>query len=204
MIPSSLLNLNHDVLAAVDVETTGLLCGFHEIIQIAIVPLNSEIQPSETLRPFYINIRPEHPERQRGALGVHGIKVDELANSAVSQSKAADLLDEWFVKLDLPYKKRLCPLAHNYPFERGFLTHWLGLDTFDALFHPYSRDTMALATTINDAAAWHGRECPFKRLSLGSLCEVFGIDIINAHDALSDALACAALYRAMIKSFGRK
>lgn len=204
MIPSALINLNHNVLAAVDVETTGLLCGFHEIIQIAIVPLDSEIRPSPTLRPFYMNIRPEHPERQRGAAGVHGLKVEELASSAVSQSKAADLLDEWFVGLDLPFGKKLCPLAHNYPFERGFLTHWLGLDTFDAMWHPYSRDTMALGLTINDAAAWHGRDCPFSRVSLGSMCNAFGIDIINAHDALSDSIATAALYREMLRSFGRK
>jgi DNA polymerase III epsilon subunit-like protein len=204
MIPSSLINLNHCVLASVDVETTGLLCGFHEIIQIAIVPLDSEIQPSKVHRPFYINMLPEHPDRMKGALAVHGIKMDELHNHAVSQDKGADLLEEWFTSLDLPFGKKLCPLAHNWAFERGFLAHWFGLATFDVMFHPYARDTMLVASTINDAAAWHGRDCPFKRLNLTSMCKVFGFEVINAHDALADALACAKLYREMIRSFGRR
>lgn len=203
MIPSALLNLNHNPMAAVDVETTGLLCGYHEVIQVAIVPLDNELHPSEIMRPFYLNIKPNYPERQRGALGVHGIKMDELLETSVSQEKAADLLDEWFVGLDLPFGKKLSPLAHNWGFERGFLTHWLGLSTFDAIFHPYARDTMALATIVNDAAAWFGKECPFKRLSLKALCDRYGIEIINAHDALSDALATGQLYREMMRSFGR-
>lgn len=203
MIPSALINLNHNVLASVDVETTGLMAGYHEIIQIAIVPLDSDVKPSEVMRPFYINIRPEHPGRQKGAVHVHAISKD-VVNNAVSQEKASDLLDEWFNGLDLPFGKKLAPLAHNWGFERGFLTHWLGLATFDSMFHPYARDTMCMGTMINDAAAWHGRDCPFRRLSLTSMCEVFGFDILNAHDALADALACARLYREMLRSFARK
>lgn len=203
MIPSALLNLNNNMMVAVDVETTGLLAGYHEIVQIAVVPLNSELQPCEDHRPFYISIRPDHPERQKGAAGVHGLKMDELLSMSVSQEKAADLFDEWFVNLELPYKKRLAPLAHNWAFERGFLSHWLGLETFDAIFHPYARDTWVLATIINDAAAWHGRECPFTRIKLGAMCERFGFNVLNAHDALSDALATAKLYREMLRSFGR-
>jgi DNA polymerase III epsilon subunit-like protein len=204
LIPSALVNLNNNLLVAVDVETTGLLCGYHEIIQVAVVPLNSEIQPCENMRPFYISIRPEHPERQKGAAGIHHLNLEDLLSSSVSQEKAADLFDEWFDNLDLPFGKRLAPLAHNWAFERGFLSHWLGLETFDGIFHPYARDTWCLATIINDAAAWHGRTIPFTRINLGAMCEKFGFEIINAHDALADSLATARLYREMIRSFGRR
>lgn len=205
MIPSALINLNNNLLASIDVETTGLLSGYHEIIQIAIVPLDSEIQPLKGVNPFYMNMVPNHPERkQKGAGHVHGIDMDTLAASAVTQEKGADLLDEWFQSLDLPFGKKFAPLAHNWAFERGFLSHWLGLATMDDLFHPYARDTMLLANMLNDAAAWYGRECPFPRVNLGSMCAKFGIDVVNAHDALSDAIACAKLYRGILQAFGRK
>lgn len=200
MIPSALINLNHNMLAAVDVETTGLLCGYHEIVQIAVVPLDSDIKPSDKLRPFYINIRPEFPQRQQSEAGrVHDLNLEDLSVTAVGQEKAADLFDEWFVSLELPYKKKLTPLAHNWAFERGFLSHWLGLKTMDDIFHPHARDTMLLATSLNDAAAWHGRPCPFKRVSLTALCERFGVINHNPHDALADALACANVYREFIR-----
>lgn len=202
-VPSSLINLNGNMLCAVDVETTGRLCGFHEVIQIAIQPLTSEIKPVPNLNPFYVNIAPEHPERAEGtATMVHGLDLDDLVANAPDRWKAADLLDEWFVKLNLPFKKQLIPLAHNFPFERGFLTHFLGMETYQQLWHFHPRDTMLFAIAINDTAAYHGKDIPFNYVGLGSMCSKFGIEIENAHDALCDARAEGELYRRMLQAFG--
>lgn len=202
-VPNSLINLNGNLLAAVDVETTGRLAGYHEIIQIGVQPLTSEIKPVPDLNPFYINIAPRHPERAEGtATMVHGLDIDDLMANAPSQEKAADLFDEYVTRLNLPYKKQLVPLAHNYAFERGFLSHWLGLETFQQLWHFHPRDTMEFAISINDACAYHGKDIAFNYVGLGSMCSKFGIDIENAHDALCDARAGGELYRRMLKAFG--
>ena len=200
MIPKSLLNLNGDLMVAVDTETTGLIPGYHEIIQIAVVPLNSEFKEHEGLRPFYMNIAPDHPERQSGAANVHKIDMDVLLASP-SQESAADMFDEWFINLELPYGKRLVPLAHNWAFERSFLLHWLGLKTYSELWSGHPRDTMIFGLALNDLAAWHGKECPFQYLSLTKMCKKMGIELLDAHDALADCLATAALYREMIRLF---
>ena len=200
MIPKSLLNLNGDLMVAVDTETTGLIPGYHEIIQIAVVPLDSEFKQHEGLRPVYMNMAPDHPERQTGAANVHGIAMETLLSSA-SQEEAADMFDEWFVKLELPYRKRLVPLAHNWAFERSFLLHWLGLKTYSELWSGHPRDTMIFGLTLNDLAAWHGKNCPFNKLSLKSMCSTMGVTLIDAHDALADCLATASLYREMIRLF---
>jgi len=202
-IPNSLINLNGNILCAVDVETTGRLCGYHEVIQIAVVPLASSIEPVPDLNPFYTTIAPNYPERaEKDATEIHGLNIDELVNEAPDQWKAADLFDEWFQALNLPYRRKLVPLAHNYPFERGFITHWLGLESFNQLWHPLYRDTMAFANNINDVSAFYGREIPFPVVTLGAMTKRFKIDLINAHDALADCLATAKLYRAMMQSFG--
>lgn len=203
-VPSGLLTLKGNMLAAVDVETTGRVAGYHEVIQVAVVPLTSEIDPVPDVNPFYMNIAPAHPERcEHGAQMVHGLDIEELVNNCPDQWKVADLFDEWFQSLNLPFKKNLVPLAHNWGFERGFLTHWLGIESFNQFFHPHPRDSMLFALSINDAASFNGLEAPFQYLSLGFMCKKYGIEIGQAHDALADALAEAKLYKAMLASFAR-
>ncbi|MHC4301207.1 MAG: 3'-5' exonuclease [Planctomycetota bacterium] len=190
----SLLNMNGNVLCAVDVETTGVLAGWHEIIQIACVPLNHHFEPRPDYRFFYMNLYPDHPERlSKEAVRKHGITIESL-EGCPSQEQGVELFNEWHRKLELPFGKRLVPLAHNWGFERAFLIHMLGMDGFNDLWHVHPRDTMALAATINDLYVWHGRKHPFQMLSLLHLCKLFDIPLEHAHDALNDCLATAKLY----------
>jgi len=201
--PSSLLNLDGHMLAAVDVETTGRVAGYHEVIQIAVVPLSSAIEPLPDVHPFYMNIAPEYPERvEQSASMVHGLSIEELMLNCPDGWKVADLFDDWFQSLDLPFDKRLVPLAHNWGFERGFLTHWLGIESLNQFFHFHPRDSMLFALSINDAANFHGFSTPFPYVGLKAMCKKFGIQIDQAHDALSDSIAEAKLYKALIQSFG--
>jgi len=196
-------NLYGNVLCAVDVETTGVVFGYNEVIQIACVPLDIHMKPSKEHRFFYLNIAPTYPERQSmQAKMKHGLDAHKLAEECLSQEQAADMLDDWFTGLNLPSGKRLIPLAHNYAFERGMLSHWLGVDTFDAMWHIHPRDTFTFATSLNDVAAWQGRTVPFPQVGLTSMCRKLGIPLDNAHDALADCLATAELYRNLLSLFG--
>ena len=194
---SGMVHLNGNLLASIDLETTGLQAGFHEPIQIAIVPLNSDIRPLD-IRPFYTTIRPLYPERQAGAGYVHGIKMEDLVLHAPEAGKVQDLLVEWWEKLDLPFGKTLIPLAHNWAFECKFLQAWLGVDLASTLFHGHARDAMLYALAMNDKAAFMGLPAPFPKVGLTSICKHFKIVNANPHDALSDALAEAECYRAML------
>lgn len=203
MIPDSLLNLNGELLCAVDTETTGLVPGYHEIIQLAVVPLNSEIEQYPGIRPFYANIAPDHPERARsGAEAVHGISMDDLLTHGLSQDEAAEQFYKWYESLELPFCKRLVPLAHNWAFERSFLLPFFGLEAFTELWSGHPRDTLVFASILNDLAAWHGKDCPFNRLNLTNVCKIMGVELLDAHDALADCLATAAVYRNMLRMFG--
>jgi DNA polymerase III epsilon subunit-like protein len=61
------MNLNGNMLASIDVETTGLLAGVHEIVQIGLVPLDGDLNPCENHRPFYHHICPQYPENAQKA-----------------------------------------------------------------------------------------------------------------------------------------
>ena len=186
------------MMASIDIETTGTIAGIHEIIQIAIVPLDSKLKPLDGWVPFYMNICPNHPERlDKDALAINGLNLDDLMD-APNQDRAIDLFEEWFETLVLPVDGRLIPIAHNYVFEHSFLNAWLGKPTFDRYFHYHARDAMQLALAIKDKLGLMGLELPFESVSLTNLCEIYGVKNDNAHDALADALAEAELYRTLL------
>jgi len=191
--------LDGHLMAAVDLETTGTQPGYHEIIQIAILPLDGNLRPMEGTLPFYTHIKPLHPERETpAATAKHKIPMTELMLHAPEQDRVADWLVEWFENLKLPFKHCLIPLAHNWAFESSFLKAWLGVSMVDQLFHSHARDGMLYAIALNDLAVFRGMKKPFNYVSLGALCHQLGIVNINAHDALSDSIAEAEVYRALL------
>jgi DNA polymerase III epsilon subunit-like protein len=190
-------HLRGHILAAIDTETTGVIPRFSEIIQIAIVPLDSNLEPVGS--PFNMNIRPERPERaDPTSLAIHGISLEELAE-APDAEKVATLLVEWSKTLKLPSHGKIVPLAHNWPFEYGFLSAWLGPKGRDDIFHWHARDAQTLALSINDRAALAGRERVFESVSLTNLCKHFSIVNSKPHDALADSIAEAAVYKALLQ-----
>lgn len=196
---SSLVHLNGNLLAAVDLETTGRRAGYHEIIQIAVVPLSSDIRPLAGVTPFYTTMKPLYPQRaERSATRVHGLPIDELALHAPPPDKVADLIVEWFGRLDLPFEKCLVPLAHNWAFESAFLKAWLGLELAGRVFHSHARDAMLYALSLNDKAAFAGEPCPFNHVGLPSLCGKLKIHNPRPHDTLCDAIAEAEVYRVLL------
>jgi DNA polymerase III epsilon subunit-like protein len=197
---TGLAHLNGNVMCAIDIETTGRMAGYHEIIQIAVQPLDSMLEPMNGIRPFYTTIAPEYPERAEGeAQAVHGLNLQELKSSSLDQWRVADLFDEWLEGLNLPYRKSLVPLAHNWAFEAGFLKSWLGIDSMNEIFHPHPRDSMLLAISINDRSVMQGDLPIYPSVSLTAMCKQLGIQVIHAHDALSDALAEAKLYQTLLR-----
>src|SRR5690606_19757545 len=97
-MPVGLVTLNSNLLSVVDTETTGLIDGYHDLIQVAVVPLNQDLDPADC-SPFYMNIRPEHPERaEKFAMSKNGISMEMLMNCP-TRWQAADTFDDWFENL---------------------------------------------------------------------------------------------------------
>lgn len=189
--------MNGNLLAALDIETTGLLDGYHDIVQIAILPLDHNLEPQGV--PFYMNIRPDHPEwADSEAMRINGLSLEELS-MALDKWQVADALDEWFKNLNLGIFKKLIYLTQNAPFDIPFMKQWLGIKGFEKYFARRGRDTMFTALALNDQAVWKNRAMPFNRVGLKDLCKHFGIVLDNHHDALADCIATAKVYRELLR-----
>jgi DNA polymerase III epsilon subunit-like protein len=192
-------HLNGNLLAVVDVETTGLRPGYHDLIQIAVLPLDSTIKPLKTAMPFYLEMLPKRPENMDPEVTkVHRINLAELMQRAICPWKASELFESWFEKLGLPIGKRLSPIAHNWPFDRSFILDWLGEKAFSDFFDARFRDTMSAALFMNDRADLHSEKVPYPKVKLQYLCSQLGVSTDRAHDALQDCISTAEVYKRMI------
>ena len=208
---------NDNLLCVLDVETSGLVAGYHEILQIAAVPLGDDYRWNRHL-PFFNHImRPDFVERvdpdaiktlrrtdtslDYAKVVISKADIARFCNEGIDQSKCADMFIAWFEKLRLKPKKRLIPIGHNIQFDMEMIKHWLGQDTYDYIFDPRWRDTMSVSLFWNDVDAFRGDRCTFKDAKLGSLCTSLKVENMQAHNAFDDAIATAECYGRMVKQF---
>lgn len=194
----SSIHLNGNLMCAVDLETTGLQVGIHDIWQICILPLNSTFEPLKGVTPFYFEMKPRRPENANPE-AISRERLAKAINSGIDPDIAADMLVTWFKKLGLPEKKKICPLAANWPFDSALLKEWLTPLQFDEIFHPWYRDVIAAACYANDSADLNVEQIPYPKCNLKYLCSTLKVENQTPHDALSDCLATAECYRKMLK-----
>ena len=160
--------------AVFDCETTGIDPERDEIVSFAVVRLNAagdEVARLTTL------VRPSQPIPP-GATAVHGISDADVAGAPTLAELAVELL----VLLD-----GAVFVAHNAGFDLSMLRH--GLASVGVRYKPH-----AVACTLE---AFRLLEPLAPAHSLEALCERYEITL-DAHHALGDALATAALLRLVL------
>lgn len=202
---NSMQHWNGSQMCAIDTETTGLDPSWHEIVQLSLLPLDSNFEIRKDVAPFSIYLRPDSPERaDKKALKVNGLSLSDLTLKGFDQEAAKDMLKGWIDKLGLPYtkygrRKEIIPLGQNYAFDKAFISAWLGADIYFDLFGYHYRDTMIAAGYLNDRAAYHGETIPFPKIGLKYLASQLTIPTDHSHDALSDCQTTAKVYQKFVQ-----
>ena len=164
-----------------DTETTGLdpVLG-HRVIEIAAVEI---VNRRFTEKHYHQYVNPER-EIDAGALEVHGITVEFLADKPKFREAVKELL-EFIEGAEL--------IIHNAPFDVAFLDHELALLELQPLerYCPQVTDTLKMAKGLH----------PGKRNSLDALCERYQINnsARSLHGALLDARLLAEVYLSMTR-----
>jgi DNA polymerase III epsilon subunit-like protein len=193
-----MIHLNGNIICAIDTETTGLDPLVHEILEICILPLNSDLKPLDGIMPFNIFIRPENTNTiDAAALKVSGYSIEQVMQMGIDPLKAIDYFEEWFEKLKLPLNKKIVPLGHNYAFDKAFIQKWMGNVAYNHYFDYHCRDTASVALYLNDWADFHNEKPPFPKYKLSYLCSQLKVENTRAHTALSDCMATAECFRKM-------
>ncbi|MDR3416203.1 MAG: DNA polymerase III subunit epsilon [Nevskia sp.] len=162
-----------------DTETTGLeVTEGHRVIEIGCVEIKNRRVTGNNFH-HYLN-----PDRaiDAGALEVHGISAEFLADKPRFGDVAASLLD---------YLRGAELVIHNAAFDVGFIDMEL-----DKAGRP---ERLGQICGVVDTVSMARRLHPGQKASLDALCKRYGVDNSNRdlHGALLDARLLADVYLAM-------
>lgn len=197
--PTNLLHLNGNVLCAIDCETTGLIPGKHEIVEICFLPLDANLKPKRDIVPFDIQIRPDNTDDiDWDSFKVTKIDFARLCQSGIDKYDAADLFERWAEKLQLAMNKRISPLAHNWVFDSAFIRAWLGPKTYEYYIDGRYRDVMSTGLYLDDVEDRKNERIPFPKVNLSYMASQLRVPHERAHSALGDCITTAEVYRELV------
>lgn len=182
-----------------DVETTGLDCTKHEIIQLSgMIVLNGKVAEE-----FDYKVRPIELENIDGTiLSMQSRTIEEIANypeSKIVYQQFVELLGKHVDKFDKTDK--FYPVGYNVDFDLNFLQYffklngdnylgsWINWRKIDVLNLVYFLDYLGLLNLEN--------------YKLGTVCKSYDIDL-EAHNALNDIKCTRSLLHRLHKQFFHK
>lgn len=176
--------LNELPLLAVDVETTGLKPGSHQIVSIGWVPVDGHI--IDLRNAGYVVIRGNEDFSVGSSAVIHQLTDDELAAGVDMEDALTQLLEA--------LKGRVL-LAHFASIEKNFLSAAC-MEHFGAPLQLPIVDTFAMERRHMEKMSTYPRG---EDLRLARVRARYGLPQYSNHQALTDALACAELYLAQTR-----
>lgn len=178
------------LLAFVDVETTGLTPGYHEMIDIGIVMTDLS---GEELGDLFLRIQPDNPERiEEGARAVNAFDVDRWrALEALPAEAAIDRIVRFHD--GIAGDRNVLMVAFNSHFDAAFLDQLFRSRerSWRELYHYFILDLPSMAWS-------HG----IRGLTGSSLSETLGVadepHVAEEHTGITGAKLNARVYRALL------
>jgi len=179
------------LLAHIDVETTGLLPGYNEMIDIGIVMTDIE---GNVLDSLFLRIQPQYPERlAQKAYEVNAFdpkRWEELG--AFSPSVAVDSIISFHNKV--AKDKQVLMVAYNSHFDAAFLDHLFRSvhKTWRELYYYFILDIPSMAWGLG-----------FKDLNSREIMDYYNIPdephIADQHTGITGAMVNVRIYKALLR-----
>jgi DNA polymerase III alpha subunit (gram-positive type) len=177
------------MLAHLDVETTGLVAGYHEMIDLGIAYTDLDGRVRDSL---FLRIMPRHPERTSdGARRVNGFDADRWrARGALSPEAAVDSLRAFHQRVAAGRSVML--VAFNSHFDSAFLDHLFRArtGTWRELYHYFVLDIPSMAWALG-----------MRHLTGAELSRALGVAdeprVADDHTGITGAMLNVRIYQAL-------
>ena len=167
---NTLLKNFHEGVIALDLETTGLSPFFNKIIEIGAFKVTAQ----GSLKTFNELINPHVP------ISPENTKIHNIKNQDISDCEPIETILPKF----LTFAKDLPIIAHNAPFDLGFI-----------LFQIHQLSLSFPQNPVYCSIKWSRKVFPNQSsYALKSLCKSFDIKLENHHRALWDAWGCLNIF----------
>ena len=177
------------MLAIVDVETTGLVAGYHEMIDFGLVMTDLD---GKVIDSLFLRIQPRHPERtSEGARRVNGFDAAKWKEMhALADTAAVDSLVRFHRRVagDRP----VLLVAFNSQFDAGFLDHLFRTrgSSWRTLYHYFVLDIPSMAWALG-----------YRDLTGHDLSQRLGIAdeprVADEHTGITGAMLNVRIYQAL-------
>jgi len=179
------------LLAHIDVETTGLLPGYNEMIDIGIVMTNLD---GDILDSLFLRINPQHPERlAKKAFEVNAFDPERWKElGALSPAAAVDSIISFHKKVAAD--KQVLMVAYNSHFDAAFLDHLFRSvhKTWRELYYYFILDIPSMAWGLG-----------FKDLNSHQIMEYYNVPdephIADQHTGITGAMVNVRIYRSLLR-----
>jgi DNA polymerase III epsilon subunit-like protein len=171
-------------LCFIDVETTGSVFGYHEIIEIAAI--RTAPDASLVRGMWHERVRPRHPERITPvAQELNGFTVYDWLSAPESNQKLWNDFAQ--------FAAGCIPVCHNPSFDRAFIMLAAGAEGVSDLgldYHWIGTESLAWPLYCDGM---------IPKMSLSTLCQFLGLECESTvHRALGGAQACYSVYCALM------
>ncbi len=206
-MPSSVFfgmqHLNNNLICAMGFDATGADPDVGEIVELCCTPINHMLAVHDHLPLFNMKMKPDRPDSiDWKYTRVSQKEMAQLRGNGIDRDKVRDYFLDWFREMNMPFRKKVIPLAHNYPELRGLLIAWLGWDEYNEIFQEDYRDTLILAHCINDCFDVRGHApLPFSKQDLRWLGKKLDVEKFeHGGSPCMDALTTLEVYKRLLKS----
>jgi DNA polymerase III epsilon subunit-like protein len=182
---------NQWLLAHIDVETTGLLPGYHEMIDIGIVMTDLD---GDLLNSLFLRIQPQYPERlSPKAFEVNAFDPQRwIKLGALLPSVAVDSIIAFHNKV--AQDKHVLMVAYNSHFDAAFLDHLFrsAHKTWRELYYYFILDIPSMTWGLG-----------FKDLTSKQIMDYYNIPdephVAEQHTGITGAMVNVRIYRALLR-----
>jgi DNA polymerase III alpha subunit (gram-positive type) len=182
---------NQWLLAHIDVETTGLLPGYHEMIDIGIVMTDLD---GDVLDSLFLRIQPQHPERlSQKAFEVNAFDPHRwIKLGALLPSVAVDSIISFHTRV--AQNKHVLMVAYNSHFDAAFLDHLFrsAHKTWRELYYYFILDIPSMAWGLG-----------FKDLTSKQIMDYYDVPdephVAEQHTGITGAMVNVRIYRALLR-----
>lgn len=179
------------LLAFIDVETTGLVPGYHEMIDVGVVMTDLDGRVRDSL---FLRVQPMHPERLSvGAQRVNGFDAARWREVAALAPRAAvDSLVRFHRRA--AGARHVLMVAFNSQFDAAFLDHLFRESggSWRALYHYFVLDVPSMAWSLG-----------YRDLRNDALARKLGVAdeprVAVEHTGLTGAMLNVRIYQALLK-----
>lgn len=131
---------------SIDIECSGPVPALYDMVSLGAVAVVPDDQGRLSLgETFYVELRPEAPRVDPGAMAVNGLDIEKLRAEGVPRRQALVQLAEWVNRQTRPGTKPVF-VGHNAPFDWSFVAWGYAAEEMPNPFGYKALDTKALAT----------------------------------------------------------